>query len=126
MSSSDSQVSTLDAAGGQAGAEPQRPAAKRDAAKLATTGGATKPPFEGASGKYQTITIHPTSEEGGGDAVFVQVNSFAYQIPRGKPLSVPVEVVEILRNAKTTHYTAKEGGGVLERESHRYALTIEA
>jgi hypothetical protein len=126
MSSSNSQVSSLDAGGGQAD-EAQKPAApKREAHKVATTGGATKPPFEGASGKLQTITIHPTSEEGGGDAVPVSINGYMYQIPRGKPVAVPVEVVEILRNAKTTHYTAKEGGGSVSRESHRFALTIEA
>lgn len=122
--SSQSQVTTLeDAPAAEAKASA---AARAIGPKGAPRGAAEKPPFPGASGKKCTITIHPSSEEGGGDAVPVSINGFAYQIPRGEPWQVPVEVVEILKNAKTTHYSTKEGGGSVQREAHRYAMTIEA
>lgn len=76
------------------------------------------------SGERRLITIHPTEGEGGADAVFVGHNGYAYQIPRGTPQLVPVEVIEIIRNAKTTTYQSGKDG-VTERTVQRYAYTLE-
>lgn len=77
------------------------------------------------SGNRRTITIHPTEGDGGSDAVPVAVNGFMYQIPRGKPFSVPVEVIEVLKNAKTTKYAQAPGGGVVESTVQRFAFSLE-
>lgn len=77
------------------------------------------------SGKRRTITIHPTEGDAGSDAVAVGVNGYMYQIPRGMPVSIPIEVLDILKNAKTTHYTALSGGTVGERTVQRHAFSVE-
>ena len=46
------------------------------------------------------INIHQTDEPGGQDPVKVSVNGKAMLIPRGEDVLVPVEYVEVLRNAK--------------------------
>lgn len=75
------------------------------------------------SGKNQTITIHPTDGDGGSDAVFVSVNGYAYQIPRGLPYQVPVEVIEVLRNAKQSILSFGQGGTLMERTTQRFAYS---
>jgi len=77
------------------------------------------------SGQRRTITIHPTDGDGGSDAVFVSLNGYGYQIPRGEPFSVPVEVIEIIKNARTTVLSSGEGGKVLERTVQRHAFSLE-
>lgn len=71
------------------------------------------------SGKTATITILPTGEDGGNDAVPVSLNGYMYQIPRNTPCTVPVEVLEILKNAQTTVY--QQGpAGLVERTVQRF------
>lgn len=74
------------------------------------------------SGKRATVTIHPTNDEGGGDAVFVSVNGYAYQVPRGTPQNVPVEVLSVLKNTVQTLSIAQPKGGVTERDVHRFGF----
>src|SRR4051812_40275399 len=75
------------------------------------------------SGDRRTVTIHPTDTDGGGDAVLVSVNGYAYQIPRGIPVDIPMEVLEILKNAKTTSYKAGANGAPVERTVQRFAFS---
>lgn len=67
------------------------------------------------------VTVHADKGEGGNQAVFVSVNGQAFQIPRGKPVDVPLEVAQALENAVETIY---DGGGA-GREAPRYAVTIK-
>lgn len=76
------------------------------------------------SGKRKILTIHNDSADGGSDAVFLSINEFAYQIPRGVPCNVPSEVVEIMRHAIVTTYERdKISGAVVERRTPRYAFS---
>ena len=58
----------------------------------------------GLTGTRVTITIHAGEGTAGREDVPVFVNGYGFQIKRGKPVEVPVEVVEVLRNAVTTQY----------------------
>ena len=78
----------------------------------------------GLSGQRKTVTIHTTPEDGGSDPVFVGVNGHGYQIPRGKPCDIPVEVLEILNTAHQTLYAAQPGGGVSSRTVQRFPFTV--
>jgi hypothetical protein len=76
------------------------------------------------SGKTRTITIHTSDAEGGHDAVFLSINGYGYQIPRGTPVEVPEEVLHVLENAKVTTYSpSKNPGEFVERTTHRYAFS---
>ncbi len=75
------------------------------------------------SGKKRVITIHPSEADGGNDAVFLQLNGYAYQIPRGIPVLVPEEVIEVLNNAKQTFLSFGQGGAVTERTANRFAFS---
>ena len=76
------------------------------------------------SGKTGTVTIHPTEGDGGSDAVFLSINGYAYQIPRGIPVQVPTEVIEVLRNAKQTIISFGQGGALVERTVQRFAFSV--
>jgi hypothetical protein len=111
---SNSQVTTLDSAPPAEQTKPARSSAKVVGANHDVA----------LCGKKAVITIHPTDGEGGADAVFLSINGYAYQIPRGEPQEVPVEVLEILKNAKTTTYRVDtKTGDVTERTVPRYAHT---
>ena len=78
----------------------------------------------------QTLSVAGVGEDGPsagilreGD-VFVSLNGYAYQIPRGVPCSVPVEVIEILQNAKQTTYT-QTPTGVVERTVQRFPFSVQ-
>lgn len=114
MAKSNSQVTTLDDADASAADVAASAAAPQD---IGTNHD------DALSGDRQVLTIHVSDLEGGHEAVNVSLNGYAYSIPRGKPVNVPAEVVQILQNAVTTSYVAKEGGGVLERSNPRYACT---
>jgi hypothetical protein len=112
---SNSQITTLDS---QAPRESEK--GKRDAKKVS---GANHD--VALCGDKAIVTIHPTDGDGGSDAVFLSINGYAYQIPRGEPQEVPVEVLEILKNAQTTTYRADtRTGDVTERTVPRYAYTV--
>lgn len=112
---SNSQVTTIDTAAAPEAARPKRESAKVTGANHDVA----------LSGKKAVVTIHPAEGEGGTDAVFVSLNGYAYQIPRGEPQEVPAEVLEILRNAQTTTYRVDtKSGNVEERTVPRYAYTV--
>ncbi len=117
---SHSQVSTLEAPA-RAGA--QRPAAQAAAAQPVKAKGNGHD--VALSGKKATITIHAGEGENGQDAVFVGLNGFAYQIPRGEPWEVPVEVLMIIENA-VTEILSTDKGGVKSRTAPRYSVTVHS
>lgn len=59
-----------------------------------------------------TIIIHNGSGPEGNKPVFVAAQGFAVQIPRQKPISVPIGIVNALRDAVETHYFREEKDGV--------------
>lgn len=77
------------------------------------------------SGKARIVTIHPTNDEGGSEAVFLSLNGYAYQIPRGMPIEVPEEVVQILKNAKQELTSFGKDGSLITRETQRFPFSIE-
>lgn len=77
------------------------------------------------SGNFVMLTIHPTSEDGGNDAVFVGHNGTGYQIPRGKPFRVPREVAEVVENAMVTTFKPGNSGGVVTTTVPRFAHSIQ-
>ncbi len=119
---SNSQVSTLEA--------PARGAAQRQPAQAAASTQPTKAKSNGhdvaLSGKKASITVHAGEGENGQDAVFVGLNGFGYQIPRGEPWEVPVEVLMILENAVTEILSTDKGGAVKSRTAPRYSLTVHS
>jgi hypothetical protein len=76
-------------------------------------------------GKVRVVTVHPTNDEGGSDAVFLSLNGYAYQIPRGIPVEVPDEVVQILKNAKQSLTSFGKGGELITRETQRFPFSVE-
>lgn len=70
------------------------------------------------------LTIYATEGVGGGDAVFLSHNTTGYQIPRGKPVIVPVEVAGVIEDAKTETIEVVNGKAVV-REANRYGFTIK-
>lgn len=78
----------------------------------------------GISGNKRTVTIHASEADGGDKAVFLAVNGVAYQIPRGTPHDVPVEVVEALKNAVVTQYKSGADGVVKAVDVPRFAFSV--
>jgi len=76
------------------------------------------------SGKKAVIRIHESNDEHGADAIPVGINGFMYQIPRGKEVRVPVEVLEVLDNAIQRTYIAKDGITTGERNVPRHAYQV--
>lgn len=114
----DSTVTTLDDAPATGDAPATTQAAKTTAAK-AKTGTAAAAKEAGIGNARKTITIHQGEGTAGRDDVPVFVNGFGFSIKRGKPVEVPVEVIEVLRNAVTTQY---ENGEAIEVP--RFAFTV--
>ena len=50
------------------------------------------------------IQLHTTDQPGGNAAVDVSHNGRSFKIPRGEPVEIPVEVLEILDHATISHY----------------------
>jgi hypothetical protein len=76
------------------------------------------------SGERVSLTIYEQEGDAGREAVFVGINGVGYQIPRGKPFNVPVEVVHVLENAVQTIYEPVEGGETRERTLKRFNFTV--
>lgn len=114
MAKTQSQVTTLDDGDAAASAD------------VATTPAFIASADAEMSGEKAVVTIHPVEGDGGSDAVFLQVNGYAYQIPRGKPVEIPVELLEVLKNARMTHYSQGAGGAVSERTVQRFAFSAGA
>lgn len=127
---SDTQITTLDddasAADVQATTKPARGARKADAAPAAAEGkedgAAPVLDAEGLSGRKCVVTIHADKGDGGNLPVFLGINGRGYQLPRGTPCTVPVELVGVLENCIETVY---DGGGT-GRQVPRYAYTVKA
>jgi len=113
--STNSTVTTLDDA-----SKPPASAAKREA--IVVRGANASPDL---SGKRVTVTINAAEGDGGNDPVFVGHNGFGYQIPRGVPVDLPVEVLQILKDAKTTISHVGDGGKLVERTVQRYTWQVE-
>lgn len=75
------------------------------------------------SGERVQVTIQQGEGEIGRQAVFLGINGHGFNIPRGKPVSLPVEAVHILDNATQTVYETV-GGKSVEREVPRFAYTV--
>ena len=105
---SDSSTTDLEAASApQTAAQPtpaqqsvqRRPRAVKDLAKA----------DDSLSGKFVMLTVANTKEDTQKGPLFVGLNGNGYQIPRGVPCRVPVEVVKILNDAIETVYDASTG-----------------
>lgn len=116
--SATSQVSTLDSAAPGGIKKPAQPAA---VAKPKSTGHDVA-----LSGRKATITIHPSEGIGGDEAVPIGLNGFMYQVPRGTPQEVPVELLEILEHAVTVHLSTGKDMQVNERAVPRFAFTVHS
>lgn len=117
----DSTVTTLDdpapdAAAQAAAAPAAKPGKGAKAAATKQPAGAVE---AGLTGDRVTITIHSGEGSAGREDVPVFVNGFGFQIKRGKPVEVPVEVVEVLKNAVTTQY---ENGEAIEVPRFAYSV----
>lgn len=67
------------------------------------------------------INIPTEDREGGARPVYTNHNGKAFLIPRGKPVWVPMEYVNILQNAIETVYDMDENGKIMgEREVPRF------
>ncbi len=121
---SNSTISTLDDTAGQpnTSAAPAAPAAPRAKPGVVKGNNAS----DDLSGKRVTITINVDRDEVGGEAVMVGHNGVMYQIPRGKPQSVPVELVQVLKDAKYTLMHVGPGGLPVETVVPRYSFQVEA
>jgi hypothetical protein len=78
------------------------------------------------SGKRVVLTIHATQEQDGDEDVFIGLNGYGYKIKRGEPCNVPVEVADIIKNAKVAVIRPAKDGGVSESETPRFAYSISA
>lgn len=72
------------------------------------------------SGKRIELTVHQGEGDMGKQPLFVGLNGTGFNIPRGIPVSVPVEVIEILDNAMMTVYESV-AGLTRGREVKRYS-----
>lgn len=118
MSNSNSQVSTIGNKGANANSNAK---VEKDVAP-ANTKAKFGPEF---SGDRAVVTISASKEDGGNEAVFVSVHGVAFQIPRSKPYVVPVEVVNVLKDAVETTYSREMVNGkeeVVRRDSQRYTF----
>jgi hypothetical protein len=78
------------------------------------------------AGDMEIVTIHSSGDEAGGEAVLVIHNGYARQIPRDKPVELPFEVVQGLRDCVVTSYVAGPGGTYTERHTPRYAMSTRS
>lgn len=97
----------------------------RAVTELETTAGAVEVKGSGndasLSGRKVCIKIHQGRE---GDTesnfVFIGVNGYSYQIPRGKPVLIPEEALEVLENAVMKTYPTDGGRVIGERDVPRF------
>jgi hypothetical protein len=72
------------------------------------------------SGEKVNIIIHEQDGDAGQEAVFVGVNGVGYQIPRGKVVAVPVEVLHVLDNSVQKIFQSLPNGETQERSLRRF------
>jgi hypothetical protein len=78
------------------------------------------------SGRKARITIHPADGEGGHDAVFLGLNGYAYQVPRGEPQDVPVELLEVLEHAISEKVSQGKDMQTTLSRAPRFAYTVHS
>lgn len=76
------------------------------------------------SGETVMLTIFPSADELGQEAVFLGHNSYAYQIPRGKPFRVPREVAQVVADAVVDTFKPGADGQLVKVSTPRYAFSI--
>lgn len=72
------------------------------------------------SGERVELVVNQGEGENGREPVYVGLNGTGYQIPRGIPVNVPVEVLQILDNAVQTVYEST-GSTTTPREVKRFS-----
>lgn len=117
MSEKDSTVTTLDDA-------PAQTKTRARATPVAATPSTNTDTAPETSGQMVTLVIHRSHGDGGSDAVFLSHNSFARQVPRDTPCVVPMEVAQIVADAKEISYQRGPGGAVVEISTPRFAYSI--
>lgn len=116
---SDTQVTTLDDEKTTTAAADKATGTKAKAAEAKAAKGSVAASDAGLTGNRKTIVIHQGEGAAGRDDVQVGVNGVMFNIKRGKPVDVPVEVVHVLENAVTKIY---EGGE--EISTPRFAFSV--
>ena len=112
---SDTQVTTLDDDVKTTDAtQPEKPAKSGKGSKASAIVADA-----GLTGSRKTIVVHQGEGAAGRDDLMIGVNGVMFVIKRGKPVSVPVEVVHVLENAVTTTY---ENGEVVD--TPRFAFSV--
>lgn len=76
------------------------------------------------SGDRVKITIFEQSGDSGREDVFVGVNGVGYQIKRGEPVLIPIEVLHALDNCVETTYESMPNGETRERQLKRFNYTV--
>lgn len=76
------------------------------------------------SGRKVRVTFFEQEGDLGKDAIFASINGVGYNIPRGVPVDIPVEVLEVFQNAKTRAVQTTAGGGQSERDIMRFAFQV--
>ncbi len=107
----DSKVTTID------DVDTAAPAKKVVRASRAPTG------QDELTGEKVTLTIHPSNDFDGRDAVSIGHNERAYQIPRGVPCVLPKQVAQIIVDAVMDRVDTVGGKSVIT-QAPRYAYTI--
>lgn len=76
------------------------------------------------SGKKVTVTFSEQEGDAGSEPIFASLNGYAYQIPRGIPVEIPVELLDIFKNAKMSLVETAQGGGTKTRSVQRFQYTV--
>lgn len=83
------------------------------------------PPPRKAEEQRIGLLIHNQNGPGGTDPVFASVNGRGYLIPREREVLLPLEVAEVLRNARSDVFERRGDGGPVEvRTVNRFAFTV--
>ncbi len=75
------------------------------------------------SGRNIIVTFHEQDGDLGKLPVDVGLNGFAYKIPRGIEVTIPEEVLGVIKDAKQEIFEAN-GTSVVKRERPRFAYTV--
>ena len=77
------------------------------------------------SGRKAVVTFFEQEGDLGKDGVFAQLNGIAYNIPRGVPVELHVEVLDAcLASAVNRNIETLQGGGQRERDVMRFAYQV--
>lgn len=76
------------------------------------------------SGERVRVTFFEQEGDLGKDAIFAGLNGVAYNIPRGVPVEIPVEVLAIFSEATMNVIETTADGGQRERSMMRFAYQV--